>query len=104
MTNYNPDEVHDGSDKPKNLKIHGYELATWARALCHNDVQRIKTAISIGLTAGEGNTDIAHRVLGSRRNNGTDGQTEVTRQQIYRLGHGLLKQRKTRMGGHPSDV
>lgn len=86
------------------LKIHGYELATWARAICHNDAQRIKTAISVGLTAGEDNTDIAHRVIGSRRNNGVEGATEITRQQIYRLGHGLLHERKTRMGGHPSDV
>ena len=79
------------------LRIHGYELATWARALCHHDAQRIKTAISIGLTAGEDNTDIAHRVIGSRRNNGVEGATEITRQQIYRLGHGLLHERKKRM-------
>ena len=30
--------------------------------------------------------------------------TGKTDQQIYRLGHGLLHERKTRMGGHPSDV
>ena len=89
---------------PTKLKIHGHELASWARAICHQDAQRIPTAISVGLTAGEGNTDIAHRVLGSRRNNGTDGMTEITRQHIYRLGHGLLQVRKSRMGGHSSDV
>ena len=86
------------------LKIHGYTLATWARAICHYDAQRIATAISVGLTAGEDNTDIAHRVIGSRRNNGVDGTTEITRQHVYRLGHGLLHERKIRMGGHPSDV
>lgn len=85
---------------PRQLKIMGHGLATWARGIHAQDTQRIATAISVGLTAGESNTDIAHRVIGSRRNNGTDGVTEITRQHILRLGHGLLKKRKTRMGGH----
>ncbi len=85
---------------PKPLKIMGHTLATWARGIHAQDTQRIATAISVGLTAGDSNTDIAHRVIGSRRNNGADGVTEVTRQHILRLGHGLLKKRKTRMAGH----
>lgn len=89
---------------PRPLKIMGHSLATWARGIHAQDTQRIATAISIGLTAGDSNTDIAHRVIGSRRMNGVDGVTEITRQHILRLGHGLLKKRKTRMAGHSSDV
>jgi hypothetical protein len=84
---------------PKPLKIHGHGIATWARSIAHQDAHRIATAISVGLTSGLGNTDIAHRVIGSRRNNGADGVTEVTRQHIYRLGHGLLHKRKSHMSG-----
>jgi hypothetical protein len=94
--------VRTGQKKP--LKIYGHHIARWARVIAQQDAQRIATAISVGLTSGESNTDIAHRVIGSRRNNGTDGVTEVTRQHILRLGHGLLKKRKSRMGGHPLDV
>lgn len=101
---HDPIAWHRHRRAPKKLTIHGHQLATWARAICHQDAQRIATAISIGLTSGEDNTDIAHRVIGSRRNNGVDGMTEVTRQTIYRLGHGLLQKRKTQMAGHSSDV
>lgn len=94
--------IRMGRKKP--LKVHGHELATWARAIANQDAQRIATAISVGLAAGEANTDIAHRVIGSRRNNGADGATEMTRQQVYRLGHGLLQKRKTRMGGDWPDA
>lgn len=85
--------------KKKTLKIHGHGLATWARAIVQQDAQRIATAISVGLSAGLDNTDIAHSVIGSRRNNGIDGATEITRQHIYRLGHGLLQKRKSQMTG-----
>lgn len=100
----NEEHEHDGgawdkhrvrTGRKKTIKIHGHTLATWARNLAHQDYQRIKTAISVGLTAGEDNTDIAHRVIGSRRNNGANGATEITRQHISRLGHGLLLKRKT---------
>lgn len=108
----NGEHEHDGSawDKhraklaPKTLKIYGHGLATWARAIHSQDAQRIATAIQVGISAGESNTDIAHRVIGSRRNNGVDGMTEITRQHIYRLGHGLLNKRKSRMRGASSDV
>lgn len=94
--------VRTGQKKP--LRIHGHLLATWARSIAQQDAQRIATAISVGLTSGLDNTDIAHRVIGSRRNNGADGATEVTRQHIYRLGHGLLQKRKSRMSGGELDV
>lgn len=95
---------HRGKGRKKKLKIHGHSLAAWARGIFQDDAARIETAISIGLTAGEVNTDIAHRVIGSRRNNGSDGMTEITRQHVYRLGRGLLLKRKARMRGAASDV
>lgn len=81
----------------KVLKIHGQHLAAWAQNIAAMDAERIHTAISVGLTAGEDNTDIAHRVVGSRRLNGSNGATEITRQHILRLGKGLLHSRKGRM-------
>lgn len=86
------------------LRIHGNTLGTWARAIAEQDTARIHSAISVGLTAGEDNTDIAHRVIGSRRMNGVNGATEITRQHIFRLGRGLLHKRKTRMSGASTDV
>lgn len=88
----------------KTLKIHGQTLATLARRLALDDAQRIHSAISVGLTAGEDHTDIAHRVIGSRRLNGVNGATEITRQHLFRLGKGLLYARKSRMSGARSDV
>jgi hypothetical protein len=89
--------------QPKTLKIHGHELAHWARNIAAQDAERIHTAISVGLTAGEDNTDIAHRVIGSRRLNGSNGVTEITRQHILSLGKGLLHKRKSRMSGTSTD-
>ena len=87
----------------KVLKIHGHELAHWARNIAAQDAERIHTALSVGLTAGEDNTDIAHRIVGSRRLNGANGATEITRQHIFRLGKGLLLKRKSRMAGTSTD-
>jgi hypothetical protein len=89
---------------PNKLHIYGKSLAAWARLIAQQEAERIKSQISIGLTAGEGNTDIAHRIIGSRRANGTEGATEITRQHILRLGKGLLHKRKTRMRGDSPDV
>lgn len=106
------DHEHDGSawakhrrrtGERKKLLIHGHELAHWARNIAAQDAERIHTAISVGLTAGEDNTDIAHRVIGSRRLNGSNGMTEITRQHILRLGKGLLHKRKSRMSGSSSE-
>lgn len=106
------DHEHDGSafDKhrarfaPKRLKIYGHTISTWARRVAEQDAARIHSAISIGLTSGLEATDIAHSVIGSRRNNGVEGATEITRQHIFRLGRGLLRKRKTLMRGVRLDV
>jgi hypothetical protein len=94
------DPAIDG-EEPKNEppRIYGQSLASWARGIATQDAKRIHSAISVGLTSGEDNTDIAHRVIGSRSMNGCNGMTEVTRQHILSLGRGLLSKRKTRMVG-----
>ena len=108
MTDDVEEHEHDGeawakhrirTGQKKTLKIHGRKLAEWARNIAAQDAERIHTALSVGLTAGEDNTDIAHRVIGSRRLNGSNGATEITRQHILRLGKGLLLKRKSRMSG-----
>lgn len=103
MTDDVEEHEHDGvawakhrrrTGERKPLRIYGKHIATWARDIAYQDAERIHTAISVGLTAGEDNTDIAHRVVGSRRINGVNGATEITRQHILRLGKGLLHKRK----------
>jgi len=89
--------IRTGQKKP--LRIYGHHIASWARGIAQQDAERIATALSVGLTAGEDNTDIAHRVIGSRRLNGVNGMTEVTRQHILSLGRGLLQKRKARLRG-----
>jgi hypothetical protein len=97
---------HDGNQwskhrirmgQKKTIKVHGHPLARWGRSIWEQDTQRIHTAISVGLSAGEEATDIAHRVIGSRRHNGANGATEITRQHIMALGRGLLQKRKSRL-------
>lgn len=94
---------HRAKHAPKVQKIHGRSLATWAREILGDDLKRIESAIQLGLTSGDSNTDIAHRVIGSRQHNGINGMTEITRQHILALGRGYLRKRKTRMGGASTD-
>lgn len=90
---------HRAQHRPRILRIHGQSLATWARHVAEQDANRIYTALSVGLSAGDDNTDIVHRVIGGRRTNGADGVTEITRKHILYLGRGLLLKRKSRMSG-----
>lgn len=103
---HHPDawDKHRARFARKRIKIHGHSLAKWAKTISDGDAVRIHSAISIGLSAGLENTDIAHRVIGSQRARGTEGVTEITRQHILRLGRGFLRKRKSRMGGAGSDV
>jgi hypothetical protein len=103
---HHPDawDKHRGRFAPRRLKIHGHSLATWAAQITAHEAARITSEIKIGISAGESNTDIAHRIIGSARLNGGNGATEITRQQILRLGKGYLRRRKTRMGEVVPDV
>lgn len=90
-------------DHLKIKTIYEHTLATWCKAIIDQEAQRIKVALRVGLISGEDNTDIAHRIVGSRRVHGANGVTEQTRQQIIRLGRRFLRE-KTRMSGARPDV
>jgi hypothetical protein len=93
---------HRQRQQPRRIKINGKTLASWARALLNNEMRVVEMAIRSGLQHGEANTDIAHRVIGSRRLNGKNGATEITRQHILRLAKGYLRS-KSRMSGSDSE-
>lgn len=60
----------------------GALLKDWAAGLQAEDVRRIHGAIQMGMIAGEGSSEIARRVIGTRALNGTDGVLQVTRRQV----------------------
>lgn len=95
---------HRGRFSPRAVKIHGQSLGNWCAHLLAQDSDRIETAIQAGMSAGEDNMTIAHRVIGSAAFNGANGATEYTRQQLLRLGAGYLRKRKRHMGGTGQDV
>jgi hypothetical protein len=97
-------DKHRAKHAPKKLHIYGKSLGHWARDISGQELTRIRAAIDLGLSAGDDNTGIAHRVIGSRKHNGINGATEITRQHILNLGRGYLRKRKNRMGGASSDV
>jgi hypothetical protein len=94
---------HRAKHAPKKLTIFGRDLNHWARSLLGNDLKNIESAIKNGILAGDSNTDIAHRVIGSRKHNGVNGMTEITRQHILHLGRGYLRKAKSRMRGSSAD-
>lgn len=74
--------------------IRGMSMARWASYFANSDTARIDNAIKTGLIAGLDNTEIARKVVGSASLNGVDGVTEITRQQIGRLGSAALNPRE----------
>lgn len=93
---------HRQRQKPRRIKINGQTLATWARSLLNNEMRVVEMAIRTGLQNGADNTEIAHLVIGSRKNNGRNGATELTRQHILRLAKGYLRA-KSRMSGSATE-
>lgn len=63
----------------------GRTLREWAESLADADLDRIDDQIKIGLIEGESGADIARRVVGSRDLGGTDGATQLTRNQADSL-------------------
>ena len=57
----------------------GKVLRQWARDIERADIDRIQNAIRIGLTQGEAPRQIARRVVGTVRQRGVNGVTEITR-------------------------
>lgn len=93
---------HRQRQQPRRIKINGQTLATWARSLLNHEMRVVEMAIRSGLQHGEDNTEIAHRVIGSRKLNGVNGATELTRQHILRLAKGYLRA-KSRMSGSATE-
>jgi hypothetical protein len=93
---------HRQRQRPRRIKINGQTLATWARSLITNEMRTVEMAIRSGLQSGMSNSDIAHLVIGSRKLNGVNGVTELTRQHILRLAKGYLRA-KSRMGGSDTE-
>lgn len=59
----------------------GKVLRDWARSIQRADIDRISSAIQIGVAQGEPPAVIARRVVGTVRKKGVDGVTEITRRQ-----------------------
>jgi len=57
----------------------GRTLREWASTIAEADVRRIRDQVRIGLVQGEGAIEIARRVVGIVRLRGSDGVTQITR-------------------------
>jgi len=63
----------------------GHILSEWVDAMSVSDMQRIQTAVQLGMTAGEDMDTIARRVTGTTTMGGRDGMTELTRTQVQSI-------------------
>lgn len=82
----------EGREDPPGVR--GLSMARWGSYFARTDAARIDTAIKTGLIAGLDNTEIARKVVGSVGLNGVDGVTEITRQQIARLGSAAINPKR----------
>lgn len=57
----------------------GRVLGDWAKKIRDADLRRIEEQIKIGIVQGEPSAEIARRVVGTARLKGTDGVTQITR-------------------------
>lgn len=74
----------------------GYSLAQWAAYFAADDAARIDGAVRGGVLSGLDSTEIGRKVVGSTDLRGMDGQTEITRRKIARLGAAEIKARNLR--------
>lgn len=59
----------------------GRTMAQWADKVRRDDLERIESAVKVGLVQGESGQQIARRVVGTVGLSGRDGVTQVTRRQ-----------------------
>ena len=90
-----PEFRWDGKGIPP-PEFSGYSLAKWAAYFAADDIARIDGAVRGGVLSGLNNTAIAAKVIGTTSLDGMDGQTEITRQRIARLGVSKIKRKRTR--------
>ena len=79
---------------PKPQLITGRSYAAHAARIARDDHNRIDKAIRVGLIGGLDSAEIARKVIGNANVNGNDGETEVTRQRVARLGLAAIRPRK----------
>jgi SPP1 gp7 family putative phage head morphogenesis protein len=60
----------------------GQVLKDWAATMEADDLRRIRSAVQLGMVAGESNAQIARRLVGTDGLNGEDGVTHMTRRQV----------------------
>lgn len=63
----------------KSTPFEGRIMSDWANRQAAGDIARIEQAIKTGLTQGQSSLEIARRVVGSAATNGTDGVTQISR-------------------------
>ena len=85
-----PEFQWDGHGVPP-PEFQGYSLAQWAAYFAADDAARIDGAVRGGVLSGLDNVEIGRKVVGSASLNGIDGQTEITRRKIARLGVAEIK-------------
>ena len=57
----------------------GRVLGDWARSIRATDIRRIQDQVNIGITQGESTAAISRRIVGTVRQRGRNGVTEITR-------------------------
>lgn len=65
--------------------FHGRVLRDWVAKLGEDDITRMRSAIQMGMLAGEDAAKITRRVLGTGTLNYVDGMTELTRKQTQTI-------------------
>ena len=65
----------------KTKPFEGKTLKQWSRSMAAADLARISDQIKIGMVQGENIDQISRRIVGTRRANGQDGVTQITRNQ-----------------------
>lgn len=69
----------------RSTPMQGRVLKEWASRQRAADLDRIMSAVQVGMVQGEGSADIARRVVGTRQMHKTDGVTEITRRDAEAL-------------------
>ena len=79
------DTVLPGNDLLRDIvrvrPFEGQTLAGWAQSVAQADIERIEREIRVGMVQGEGSRQIARRIVGTVRQRGTNGVTQIARNQ-----------------------
>jgi SPP1 gp7 family putative phage head morphogenesis protein len=57
----------------------GKTLKDWSKSIADTDITRMKRAVQLGMSQGEDAPTIARRIVGTAKLSGTDGTTQITR-------------------------